>query len=119
MKPGAPGEHYPSHGQGIGPATVWRSDALPPNGYGEAPNATVEARQMQSAGAGAGPVGLRPSQGAPVLSTRPAEEAGYMIPHGLRQPNGSSGARTHPVQGANAEPRGALVPYVVHPENQK
>ena len=73
---------------------------------------------MQSAGAGAGPVGLRPGQGAPVLSTRQAEEAGCGITHGLRQPNGSSGARTHPVQRENAEPRGALVPCVVHPGNQ-
>jgi len=62
-------------------------------------------------------VGLQPGQGAPV-STRPAEEAGYGIPHGLRQPNGPSAARTHPVQGANAESRGTLVPCVVHPEGQ-
>jgi len=81
------------------------------------PHATVESRQTYSAGAGAGPVGLQPGQGAPV-SSHHAEEAGYEIPHGLRQPNGSSGARTHPVQGANAESRGTLVPYAAHPEDR-
>jgi len=64
------------------------------------PNATVESRQMHS-------VGLQPNQGAPMSSPR-AEEAGYVIPHGLQQPNGSSGARIHPVQGVNAEPQGAM-----------
>jgi len=81
------------------------------------PHATVESRQTYSAGAGAGPVGLQPGQGASA-SSHYAEEAGYEIPHGLRQSNGSSGARTHPVQGANAKPQGALVPYTAHPEDR-
>ena len=84
VEPAATGEPYPSHGLGRDPAPVRRLDALPQNGYGEVTShATVEARQMQSAGAGAGPVGLQPGQGAPASSPR-AEEAGYGIPHGLR-----------------------------------
>ena len=118
VEPGAPGEPYPSHGLGMDHAPTRRLDAFPQNGYGGVmPNATVESRQMHSAGAGAGPVGLQPNQGAPVSSLR-AEEAGYEIPHGLQQPNGFSGARTHPVPGVNAKSRGAIVPCTVHPGDQ-
>jgi len=118
VEPGATGEPYPSHGLGMDPAPVRRLDAFPQNGYGGVmSHATVEARQMYSAGAGTGLAGLPPNQRAPA-SGPPAEEAGYGIPHDLQQPNGSSGARTHPVQGVNAEPRGAIVLCTIHPGDQ-
>ena len=75
VEPAVSGEPYPSHGLGRDTARVWRLDAPSRHGYGEVTShATDEARRTQSAGAGAGPVGLQPGQGAPVLSTRPAEE---------------------------------------------
>jgi len=113
---GATGERYLSHGQGIGPGTVWRSDALPPNGYGMMRNATAEARQMYSAGAETGLVGLPPNPGVPVPGPH-ALEVGYEIPHDLRQPNEPSGALTHPTSGVDVQPRGTVVPCPVIPED--
>jgi len=99
VEPATTGEPYPSHGLGMDPAPARWLDAFPQNGYGGVmPNATVEARQMHSARAGTRPVELPPDHGAPV-SGPPAEEVGYGIPHDLQQPNGSSGARSHPSRG--------------------
>jgi len=98
VEPGATGERYQGPSQGIGPTTVWRSDALPSNGYGVMPNATVEDRQMYSAGAEAGPVGLPPNPRASAPGSQ-AAEVGYAIP---RDP----GNPTSPVEPALTPLRG-------------
>ena len=112
MEPGAPSEHYLTHGQGVGPATVQRSDALPQSGYGERPKTTAEARQMYSAGAEAGPVGLPSGPGVPVQGPR-ATEVGYELPSNLGQPNLPSGAHIYPPPGMDVQPCGTLVPCPV------
>ena len=111
------GECYLSYNQGIGPATIRQSDALPLNGYGAMPNAIAEARQMYSAGAETGPVGLPPKSEVPAPGPR-ASEAGYEIPHGLRQLDEPSGARTHPVSEVEMSSRGTVALHPANPGGQ-
>ena len=66
VEPGASSEHYRSHGQGVVPTTVQRSDVLSQGGYVTMPKTTAEARQMDSVREESRPVGLPSGPVAPV-----------------------------------------------------
>jgi len=67
---------------------------------------------MDSARAGAGPVGLPPGPGVPVQGPC-AIEVGYELPSDLGQLNQPSGAHTYPPPKMDVQPRGTLVPCPV------
>jgi len=84
LEPVASGERYQSHGQGGNSVAVWQADSFSQGGHGTRPRTSVEPRQMDSAGAEAGSVGLLPGPGASVLSSG-SMKVGYVVPCNLRQ----------------------------------
>jgi len=83
--PGASHEHYLSHSQRVGPATVARPDVVSHGGYGARPKTTGSARQMESAWTETRPTVLPPGSGIPSGNSSTVE-AGHVQPVNLRQP---------------------------------
>jgi len=83
--PGASSKLYLSYSQGVGPATVARSDVVSYGGYGARPKTTGSARQMEPAWTEAGPTVLPPGSGIPSQNSSTAE-GGQAQPVNLGQP---------------------------------
>jgi len=116
VEPGASGERYLSHSQGVGLAAVQRSDVLSQGGYGARLKTTAEAKQMDSARAEAGLVGLPPGPGVPARGPS-AIEVGYGLSSDLGQPvNPVEFTPTLPRM--DVQPRSTLVPYPVAHRDQ-